>query len=254
MLVHDYASALEELFDVTYDIVFFVKDALGRYVMVNQTMVERLNLTSKRDLLGRTSADLYPAPLGQSYLEQDLYVIQTGQKIINKLEHQLYLNGESGWCVTNKVPLYEPNGELAGLLGISKDVPIGKPYSSNLDRFAESVEYLHQNYHLPLRVEELATMADLSVFQYEKRMRVIFQLTPGQYITRTRFEAAARMLTETDKPIVSIALECGYYDQSAFTRQFRLNTGITPLQFRAIMRRPAPTADGEGRRRARAGE
>jgi PAS domain-containing protein len=105
MPVHDYASALEELFDVTYDIVFFVKDALGRYVMVNQTMVERLNLTSKRDLLGRTSADLYPAPLGQSYLEQDLYVIQTGQKIINKLEHQLYLNGESGWCVTNKVPL-----------------------------------------------------------------------------------------------------------------------------------------------------
>jgi AraC-like DNA-binding protein len=62
------------------------------------------------------------------------------------------------------------------------------------------------------------------------------------------------MLTETDKPIVNIALESGYYDQSAFTRQFRLNTGLTPLQFRAMMRRPDPTADGEGRRRAPAGE
>ena len=41
-------------------------------------------------------------------------------------------------------------------------------------------------------------------------------------------EAAVRRLRETNDPIATIALDCGYSDQSAFSRQFRQTTGLSP--------------------------
>jgi AraC-like DNA-binding protein len=60
----------------------------------------------------------------------------------------------------------------------------------------------------------------------------LFGLTAGQLITKTRVAAASRMLLETKTSISEIALACGFFDQSAFTRTFRSATGVTPSQFR----------------------
>ncbi|NNF76628.1 MAG: AraC family transcriptional regulator, partial [Rhizobiales bacterium] len=43
----------EELFDLVADTVYFLKDAEGRYVAVNQTLVERCGKARKSDLMGR---------------------------------------------------------------------------------------------------------------------------------------------------------------------------------------------------------
>jgi AraC-like DNA-binding protein len=45
-------------------------------------------------------------------------------------------------------------------------------------------------------------------------------------------EAAVQRLRDTRDPIAAIALDCGYSDQSAFTRQFRQTVGISPSQYR----------------------
>ena len=63
------SSFAEDLFDRLPHVVFFVKDVDGRYVAVNQTLVERCALRSKSDLVGRTARELFPAPLGERYLE-----------------------------------------------------------------------------------------------------------------------------------------------------------------------------------------
>ena len=49
-----------------------------------------------------------------------------------------------------------------------------------------------------------------------------------------RIDAARRMLRESEAPIARIALACGYCDQSAFTRQFKAVTGLTPAQYRVV--------------------
>ncbi len=64
-------------------------------------------------------------------------------------------------------------------------------------------------------------------------MRRLFGLTPSQFIAKTRIAAASRLLRETDQSVADIALACGFYDHSAFTRTFRAMTGVTPTQFRA---------------------
>ena len=50
-----------ELFDFVPDTAFFLKDRAGRYIAVNQTLVERCGLRSKADLLGRTVVRYSPA-------------------------------------------------------------------------------------------------------------------------------------------------------------------------------------------------
>ena len=47
-----------------------------------------------------------------------------------------------------------------------------------------------------------------------------------------RIDAAARLLLESDRTVADIAVECGYCDHSAFTRQFRSATSLTPTEYR----------------------
>jgi AraC-like DNA-binding protein len=60
----------------------------------------------------------------------------------------------------------------------------------------------------------------------------LFGLTPGQLIAKTRIASASQMLLETQLSVAEIALACGFYDRSAFTRAFRSATGCTPSEYR----------------------
>src|ERR1700739_4634141 len=80
----------EPLFDALPDVVFFVKDAQGRYVVVNQTLVQRCGMKHKAALLGRTPAEVFAPPFGQGYLAQDMAVLAGGVAIEDQLELHLY--------------------------------------------------------------------------------------------------------------------------------------------------------------------
>ena len=62
--------------------------------------------------------------------------------------------------------------------------------------------------------------------------------------------AKAQLIT-TDAPVGGIALDCGFYDQSAFTRAFREFMGTTPAEYRnqyaaASKAESAPENKGDG--------
>src|SRR5687768_6405030 len=113
----------EPLFDQVADVVFFVKDRAGRYVVVNQTLVARCGCRQKADLLGRAPGDLFPADLGASYAAQDRAVLAQGRVIADRLELHLYPTRAAGWCLTHKIPLRAADGAIVGLAGISRDLP-----------------------------------------------------------------------------------------------------------------------------------
>jgi len=82
----------------------------------------------------------------------------------------------------------------------------------------------------------VAALAGLSPYQFDQRIRKIFQITAGQFLHKVRMDAAVRRLRETNDSVAMIALDCGYSDQSAFTRQFRATVGLTPRAFRGRQR------------------
>ena len=86
---------------------------------------------------------------------------------------------------------------------------------------------------LRLGSASLARIAKLPAARFARIIKRIYGITPIQFIAKTRIAAASRLLRETERSIAEIALECGFYDHSAFTRAFRALTSVTPTQYRA---------------------
>ncbi len=227
------ASFVEDLFDRVPDVVFFIKDLEGRYVVVNRTLMARCGLESKSELLGHTTEELFPAPLGRRYLNQDLTVCRTGNAIVARLELHLYPSRTEGWCLTDKSPVFGSQGEVIGLVGISRDLRVPSLDEKGLREVAAAVAYLEKNFDHALRVEELAAEAGLSLYQLNRRIRGVYGITPSQLIAKTRLDNASRLLRQSDRPIGEIAVACGFFDQSAFSRLFKSVVGLTPTQYRA---------------------
>jgi AraC-like DNA-binding protein len=223
----------EALFDCLSDVVFFIKNRRCEYVVMNQTLVERCGRRSKAELIGRRADELFPSPLGEGYRAQDESVLGRGEAILKQLELHFYAQGGRGWGRTHRGPLGGGAGGVIGLMGISRDLRAARERDEDFTSVAKMVRHIQEHFGEPLRVKQLATGAGLSGYQFEQRIRRIFSLTAGQLIQKTRMEAAVQRLRETKDAIAEIALACGYSDQSAFTRQFRQTTGLTPSEYRA---------------------
>ncbi|HEV8629847.1 MAG TPA: AraC family transcriptional regulator [Thermoanaerobaculia bacterium] len=225
----------ERLFDCLPDVDLFVKDRLARYVVVSEGMVYRAGRRHKEELLGRTALDVFPPPLGKAYHDQDRRVLDTGTEMRDRLELHLFPEG-SCWYLTHKFPLRDLEGQVVGLAGFSWDVNHPKTGDGPYGMVAEAVDYLKQNYAEPIRVEQLARMAHLSMARFERLIKRVFYVTPGQLLARTRLEAATRMLAEGDQSIAEVAHACGYTDHSAFCRQFKSAAEMTPREYRDTLR------------------
>lgn len=228
-------ALLLPMLDVIPNAAIFIKDMKARYVMANSTLVQRCGLKQLQPLLGKTSAEVFPAQLGPGYTEQDRRVLEQGFVLEDQLELHLYGSREPGWCLTHKRPLYNRSGEIMGLAGISVDLQSASDTHPAYQRLAAVDEYIRAHFNRRITLGELTRIAGISVAQLERYCKRVFHLTPRQMIQKVRLEHAHRLLN-TEVPITEVALQCGYTDHSAFTRQFKALTGFTPRQYRQSRR------------------
>lgn len=231
------ARCLEALFDRAPDIVFSIKDRAGRYVSISEACTERCGLASRHDAIGKTAHEIFPPHMAARYQAQDDRLFGTGEPVVDNLDLTLFNDRSPGWCLTNKEPLRDAGGAIVGLVCMSRDLHEPSRAGFIDDRFVEAVDHILTHYPTPLRIESLARRAGVSVAQFERRMRRIFQLSAGQFITKTRIDIAINWLKGSDMAIADIALRCGFCDQSALSRQFRALTGLSPRQYRQLLRR-----------------
>jgi len=224
---------LQELFDALPDVFFFAKDAQCRYTHVNLTVVQRLGLSGRGDIVGKSVLELYPQTLANTYVTQDQRVLR-GEVINNLLELQLYTNRERGWCLTRKQPVCNGN-RVVGLIGISRDVGEPDGQHSSFPCLQRALAHMQAHFDEPARVKGLADLAGLSVAQLGRLFKRVFQLTPQQMLTRLRIEAAMRLL-QAGASIAEVGQGCGFADHSAFSRQFKATVGICPREYRVMCR------------------
>ena len=225
-------AIMEELFDHVPETAFFLKDPMGRYLAVNQSLVERCGLREKRELVGRHVREIFPPELAGRYAAQDQTVLRTGRPMVDRLELHWYARRRAGWCLTTKLPVRDAGGEIIGLVGISRDLRAPGDSETIPASLAGTLEYLESHYAEAISPASLARRAGLPLTRFERLLKRIFRLTPSQLIAQTRLAAASSLLRETGKPVADVAHACGFYDHSAFTRAFRSATGLTPTQFR----------------------
>lgn len=221
----------EFLFDQLPDIVFFIKNDQGQYEVVNNTLVERCGLSSKAQLVKKLPTEVFGKELGRRYEEQDRLVIKKGQQLIRYLELHNYQSQEIGWCLTTKLPIYDDSNQCIGVIGISQDLKSPDITNKSLSHISSALEFAQENLANNPSIVEMAKIAKMSPYQLDRRMKLVYGLTTGKWLVKTKITKASQLLIETNDSILDIALSVGYGDQSAFTRQFKKATGLTPTEF-----------------------
>ncbi|MCM2374775.1 AraC family transcriptional regulator [Aporhodopirellula aestuarii] len=231
---------LVQLFEQAPDVAFFVKDAEGRYLAVNRSLADRHGLKNCEDAIGKRPVDICVGRFGLVPTDQDAKLLRSGRPLVDLLEMHWHLPHEPVWCLTTKLPIMDEDGKVVGIVGFSRDVRAPVENHEIPEEFASALRYFEQNLTEFYTPSALAERSNMSLQRLSRLTKRLFGLTPSQFISKTRIALASRLLYETDQPISEIALTSGFYDQSAFTRAFRVATGVTPSEFR----RQAKQIDG----------
>lgn len=96
--------------------------------------------------------------------------------------------------------------------------------------FAGSLRYLDESFDRPVKIEELAELANMSYRSYTEQFKRRTGQTVTQYLAERRVEYAKRVMLETDD-ILFASAEAGFGDLTHFYRVFKKLTGLTPKQF-----------------------
>lgn len=226
------ARLVEQVTDLMHDTAFFIKDASGRYLVVNQSLVERHGLAEKTQMIGRRPCDVCPGDYGRIPTEQDAQVLHTGRPIIERLELFWRRPNVPVWGLTSKIPIRDEKGRVAGLIGISKDLTALVSREEVPPAVALALRHLERSYDEAVSPSSLARKAGMSAARFARVIKRIHGLSPMQLITKTRISAGSHLLLESDASIAEIALKCGFADHSAFTRAFRAVTSCSPSEYR----------------------
>ncbi len=227
-------ALLERLFDQSPDVAFFVKDVEGRYVAVNQSLVRRHGLKAKTDVIGKRPIDICDGDFGRIPAQQDAEVLKTGTTLINHLEMQWDQPHQPVWCFTTKLPIRDSDGNVIGLIGISRDLRVPVGTDEIPAKFAAALQKFEQDLSGNITPGALAEICELTPQRLARLSKRVFGLTTTQLITKIRISVASRLLLETELSVSQVAQKCGFYDHSAFTRAFRSATGLTPTDFRHL--------------------
>jgi AraC family transcriptional regulator len=93
-------------------------------------------------------------------------------------------------------------------------------------------DYVYAHLAESISIELLAKLADLSPFHFSRVFKQATGITPLQFVIRERMLQARRLIRETSRSLIEIALEVGYTNPSHFAQVFRQTVGMAPSQFR----------------------
>jgi AraC-like DNA-binding protein len=223
---------VRELFEFLPNLLYFAKDLDLKLMAGNRAFVERCGCSHEGDLIGRTDSDLFPIEMAEKFAQDDRRVLETGEALAGIVE--LFPNrlGEPEWFVTDKIPLFDRDGKVAGLCGMVRGYESAREEIQPYVDLVPVTDYLKKNFAEKVSVPDLAKRAGMSVRQLERRFGEIFKTTPQQYLLKLRVLEACGLLAGTNLAITEIALRVGFYDQSSFSRKFSSLMRVTPRDYR----------------------
>ena len=119
-LAHE-RDLLRTLLDSIPDRIYF-KDSNSQFLMISKALAKDFGLKSPDEAYGKTDADFFSAEHARLALLDEKKIFESGEAIIGKTEKETWNNGNEGWVLTTKMPMRSSDGEIIGLVGVSKDI------------------------------------------------------------------------------------------------------------------------------------
>ena len=95
-------------------------------------------------------------------------------------------------------------------------------------------ELLNDKWNEAVTLDDLAQIAGVHPITVSKSFSKYFSCTFGEYRRHLKIEKSLRMIKTSNSPLTDIAHECGFYDQSHFTRTFKKLTGFLPKHYESL--------------------
>ena len=220
------------LFEDIKGVLFFIKNKNCEFIWCNLLLAEHCGFKTIEEWVeAKNDFNVHSLDQAERYRNDDLEVMGSGkpkEKIVELFPNYL---GDLSWFVTTKVPLKNTAGEVIGLYGMmqtyEKSHLLGRP----LGEISKALDYIRDHYTEKVSNEDLAREVGLSVRQFEKRFKTIFKTTPHQYIIKLKILKACDLLLSKNVTSSEVAIDLGFYDQSAFNLHFKKHVGTSPLKY-----------------------
>jgi AraC-like DNA-binding protein len=223
---------LSSLFATLPMIAFLAKDRESRFVCANARTLKIFNLEHEWEMLGKTDSDFFPLDISAGFVEEDQRVMRSGETRTYYARMVPDINGPLNWYVVSVAPLRDPAGAICGVAIALYDIHEVGGVAHTFQQVEPALRHLHTRFREPIETRQLAGLTNLSERQFTRVFRKLLGDSPMRYLIRQRIRAACQDLLATNRSAGAVALDCGFYDQSAFTRAFRLETGTTPAKYR----------------------
>ncbi len=241
---HATAENIAALFEHLPRVYLFVKNRDNQFIHVNRSWMELFGCASQSEVFGKTDYDFNPPALAAQYVEEDRRVMKTRQILADQVWLVPGGDGLPLWYYCTKLPLLDRRQNVIGVVGFMRPCEEAGEAPGDFHRLSPACQYVLAHYAEPITIADLAKRAHLSTSQFQREFRRLFGMSPGDYLLHVRLLMARRALEKTSAAVGTIALDCGFYDQSHFNRAFRLKTGLRPLEYRRLftpkLQRPSP--------------
>lgn len=129
----------QALLNTTPDHIYF-KDLQSRFIRISQSHAARFGLNDPIEASGKTDFDFFSAEhAGQAYRDEQ-EIIRTGQAIVGLEEKETWPDGSVTWVSSTKMPLVDENGEIMGIVGISREITDRKESEAEILRLQQLLQ------------------------------------------------------------------------------------------------------------------
>ena len=169
----------------------WLKDADGVYLSCNTTF-ERFYGAKEADIIGKTDYDFVAKELADFFRFNDKLAMQAGKPTTNEEWVTFATTGERVLLLTTKVPMYDANGLIIGVLGVGRDI-------TELKRAEEKRHELESHLQQTQKIESIGQLAGGIAHDFNNMLGVILGHSELALKKSLRSEPILSNLTEIQK-------------------------------------------------------
>ncbi|MEW6634000.1 MAG: diguanylate cyclase [Pseudomonadota bacterium] len=219
----------------------YVKNTRSQFVAVNQTVAEHNGYRYPFQMTGKTDFDIAEPDRAGILFEREQKILQSGEPLINFEERVADRQGNQRWFSTSKTPLHDVDGNIIGLVGITRDITAEKQLEQALLETKNQLSYA-----LSEMSDGLAMFDANGVLVYcNRQYRELFPLTGDIRLPGVPLRDILEAVTVTgEQQGIPKGQERRWIDGVLATLHMEGEQQIKLFDGRWLMLRTKPTQDG----------